>query len=127
MNTIMQICIYVSIGLIIFNAATLYVGTLEDTEGNKLFPGMIGGTEFDEPLFTGILAGIGGLGVASILVRDIRPFAAGSFAAIFWLPLYNSVNIFLSVGVDIGLLGLFTLASAFVFLGALMGIIGGSG
>lgn len=128
MNTIMRICIYICIILIFFNLGIVVINSLEDADGNKLFPGFKSEASYDaNTIYAAVIAAVGVSAAASLFSKDIRPFAATAFGATFWVPLFSAMSIFGGIGVPGEMITMVEVGLAFVFAGGLIGVVTGSG
>jgi hypothetical protein len=126
-QTVMRIAFYICLIMILFNLSLSVVSGLEDANGNKLFPGFTGGgIKFGEFAIGLSLITIGPGVAVGILYKDIRPIAAGAFAATFLIPAFNSFSI-LGTWIPSELLNVIVVGTSAVFVVALIGIVSGSG
>jgi len=147
-DTFFQICIMISIFLIVFNVLAVFVNALDvyggevetgvdieesdtaDDVFKKILPNLPGGAA---SVWTTILtvSGIASIAVA-ILMHSATPVGVWIFSSVFWtsytamIGVVNVNNIFTEVPMVYFLLA-FTVGLIFVWMGALAGMFSGSG
>lgn len=141
MNTLFRICIVLCLGLLIFSLAISYLeGTgafqVEGTSGKEIGnTGTVLGdaTNLDTAnmnaiwttvIITGIVSGV----VGSIFTHSVIPVGIGIFGSVFWASFINTHMILGTGGYVPGeFLTIFTVATVFIFIGACVGMLTGSG
>lgn len=142
MNTLYRICIVICLGLLVFTLAVSYlegtgafgvsgssgkalgstgdiisdVSSLDDSDANMNYLWLL--------VFGGAAAGL----ITGWLTQSVVPLGIGVFGSVFWASFINTHGI-LSYGgyVPSELLSIFTIITVFVFIGACIGMLTGSG
>ncbi|NIQ88323.1 MAG: hypothetical protein GWN93_04300 [Deltaproteobacteria bacterium] len=140
MNTLFRICIVICLGLLIFSLAVSYLegtGAFEVSGGAGKDIGststVLGdATDIDETnmnyiwgvVITSTIVGA----IGSYFMHSVVPIGISIFSSVFWASFINTHGI-LSVGGYIpgDLMTIFTIVTVFVFIGACVGMLTGSG
>ena len=144
LGNLYQICIFFTIGLMVFTLSINFVGSMNifgtnpdlgpSVEGNsseieKNFTktaGAEGG--FDSTLLWSLIISveaIGGIGLA-LATQSATILGAYIFGAVFWTSYINAMTIIGAVGfLPLGFLVLFTVPMIFIFIGAVIGMLSG--
>ena len=145
LNTFYQVCIYITVGMILFTLSFNFVAGLDvyDTTAehglvpgdntNETFMNLTESPEFEggmvlDNIWTFVLAG----GIGAIVVAGITrsPIILGVyiFSFVFWTSYGNTLSI-INIGgyIPAGFLLIGTVGMAFIFVGAIAGMLGGSG
>ena len=144
LSSLYHICIFLTIGLMVFTLVINFVGTIgvfgnnnevgTDISGNsseieKNFTKSAGqSTGFNTNLLWSLLISIeviGGIGLA-IATQSASILGAYIFGAVFWTSYINAMSIISAVGfIPLGFITLFTVPMIFIFIGAVIGMLSG--
>lgn len=130
MNSFFRICIYITIGVIIFNLGMTFFGSLEDASGNPIY-GVESpeGTSFDM-LQVGTIIGVFTFAgfFASLVFRSLTPIAIGAFAGTYWASFFSASQTIVTVfGLPVELMNIIIVACSFIFFAGVIGMASGSG
>ena len=143
-NNLFQICIFLTIGLMVFTIAVNFMSGLHifgpvtpdlgHETGNNTTDALKSFTkspDYPMGLSTGALWGIvlGAIAVGlaiAILTQDATFVGIYIFSAVFWASFINAWAILGSTGfIPVAFLGLFALPIIFIFIGAVVGMLSG--
>ena len=144
LGNLYQICIYFTIGLMVFTLSINFVGAMDIFGTNPdLGPSVEGNSSDIEKNFTKTaeksggfsidlvwtliisVEVIGGIGLA-IATQSTSVLGAYIFGAVFWTSYINAMTIIGAVGfLPVGFLVLFTVPMIFIFIGAVIGMLSG--
>jgi len=142
MNTLFRICFNITLAMIIFNLALAFVDstgafpahpsyTPDVTAGNALskFTTLAPGNQNMDALFKSLL-GLGLLGAIAIaaLLHSVAPIGVYLFGAVFWAAFIKTSFLFNQGGFfPPEVIVIFTVGMIFLFIGAIAGMLTGSG
>ena len=144
LGNLYQICIFFTVGLMVFTLSINFVGAMDIFGTNPdLGPSVEGNSSEIEKNFTKTaeksggfsidlvwtliisVEVIGGIGLA-IATQSTSVLGAYIFGAVFWTSYINAMAIIGAVGfLPVGFLVLFTVPMIFIFIGAVIGMLSG--
>lgn len=143
MNTFFRTCVFLSVGLILFNlgftfviALDVYNAGLAPVSSNVTSP-VAGDQGLMNVLFGGLTGGLSIAGIMGMIIvsgaalslyfKSLLPVAIGAFSSVFWGSYMTTFTIFNSFQLPAEFLALITVGVGFIFVAAVIGMASGSG